>query len=103
MQGQAGNVKELGSSPDRFSIEPLAFFLNPSYLCGMKSLFATVLVLAGTAMAAAQVHTESIEYKQADAILEGHLAYDASIKGKRPAVLIVHQWKGLTDYEKKRA
>ncbi|MCU0787738.1 MAG: dienelactone hydrolase family protein, partial [Verrucomicrobia bacterium] len=26
-----------------------------------------------------------------------------SIEGKRPAVVIVHQWKGLTDYEKKRA
>ena len=35
--------------------------------------------------------------------LEGWVAYDDSITGPRPGVLIVHQWKGLTDYEKKRA
>jgi dienelactone hydrolase len=29
--------------------------------------------------------------------------YDAAIQGKRPAVLVVHQWMGLGDYEKKRA
>ena len=69
----------------------------------MKSLIPMLLILGGALTAAAQIHTESIEYKQGDAVLEGYLAYDASIKGKRPGVLIVHQWKGLTDYEQKRA
>ena len=36
-------------------------------------------------------------------MLEGFHAYDDSTAGKRPGVLIVHQWKGLGDYEKKRA
>ena len=69
----------------------------------MKSLI--VVVALGCALAArAQVHTETVEYKDGDTVLEGHLAYDDSIiKGKRPGVLIVHQWKGLGDYEKKRA
>jgi dienelactone hydrolase len=31
------------------------------------------------------------------------LAYDDAVTGKRPGVLIVHQWLGLTDYEKHRA
>jgi dienelactone hydrolase len=31
------------------------------------------------------------------------LAFDDSITGKRPGVLVVHQWMGLTDYEKHRA
>jgi dienelactone hydrolase len=58
----------------------------------------------GAALTAqAQIHTETIEYKEGDTVLEGYLAYDGSLKGKRPGVLIVHQWKGLTDYEKKRA
>ena len=35
--------------------------------------------------------------------MEGHLAFDDSIAGRRPGVLIVHQWKGLGAYEKKRA
>jgi dienelactone hydrolase len=58
----------------------------------------------GAALTApAQIHTEAIEYKQGDTVLEGYLAYDSAVKGQRPGVLIVHQWKGLTDYEKKRA
>lgn len=63
-----------------------------------------ILLGLGAALTAqAQIHTETIEYKQGDTVLEGYLAYDSSIKGKRPGVLIVHQWKGLTDYEQKRA
>jgi dienelactone hydrolase len=69
----------------------------------MKSLIPTALGLAGALTAQAQIHTEAIDYKHGDAALEGYLAYDASIKGQRPGVLIIHQWKGLTDYEKKRA
>jgi dienelactone hydrolase len=49
------------------------------------------------------VRTQSLEYKHGDVVLEGFLAYDDSISGTRPGVLIVHQWKGLTDYEKGRA
>ncbi len=35
--------------------------------------------------------------------LEGYLAYDDAFQGKRPGVLIAHQWKGLGAYEKGRA
>src|SRR4051812_34703290 len=69
----------------------------------MKTLLTTLLALACVLTARAQMHTQTIEYKDGDTVLEGFSAYDASIQGKRPAVLIVHQWKGLTDYEKKRA
>jgi dienelactone hydrolase len=69
----------------------------------MKALIPILLTLGGALTAAAQIHTETIEYKHGDTVLEGYLAYDSSIIGKRPGVLIVHQWKGLTDYEKKRA
>ena len=69
----------------------------------MRYLINTLLTLGFALAAEAQVHTERIEYRHGDTVLEGHLAYDATIKGKRPGVLIVHQWKGLTDYEMKRA
>lgn len=46
--------------------------------------------------------TKDVEYKDGDVILQGYLAYDDS-KVNSPGVLIVHQWKGLTDYEKMRA
>jgi len=51
----------------------------------------------------AEVRTKVVEYKEGETTLEGYVAYDDSIQGKRPAVLIVHQWKGLGEYEKKRA
>ena len=44
-----------------------------------------------------------IEYQHDGATLEGFHAYDDSISAPRPAVLIVHQWTGLTDYEKSRS
>src|SRR5690606_38557399 len=35
--------------------------------------------------------------------LKGFLAWDDSITGNRPAVLLVHEWWGLNDYAKSRA
>jgi dienelactone hydrolase len=49
------------------------------------------------------IHTETVDYQQGGQTLEGFLAYDDSLSGKRPGVLIVHQWMGLTDYEEMRA
>jgi dienelactone hydrolase len=68
----------------------------------MKTL-SLIALLACTPAARAAIHTETVEYKQGDVTLEGHLAYDDATTATRPAVLISHQWKGLSDYEKKRA
>ena len=57
----------------------------------------TALVVRGGIVA------KPVEYKEGDTVLEGWSVYNDSIQGKRPAVLVVHQWKGLSDYEKKRA
>lgn len=68
----------------------------------MKAL----LLLAGIAIAGsafAQVKTETVEYKQGDVVLQGFLSYDASVKGKRPAVLIVHDWRGVSESTRMRA
>jgi dienelactone hydrolase len=62
-----------------------------------------MLALACAAPAQAQVHTELIEYRHGAALLEGYLAYDDSIASTRPGVLVVHEWKGLNDYAKRRA
>jgi dienelactone hydrolase len=59
------------------------------------------LLLAMPAMAA--VRTQVVEYKHGEAVLEGYLAYDDSLEGKRPGVLVVHEWKGLNSYAKGRA
>jgi dienelactone hydrolase len=46
--------------------------------------------------------TKTISYRQGGVELQGYLAYDDQLKGKRPGVLIVHEWWGLTDYIRKR-
>ena len=69
----------------------------------MNKLLLSLLATACAISAEAKLMTKTIEYKQGDATLEGYLAYDDSFFGKRPGVLIVHQWMGLTDYEENRA
>jgi dienelactone hydrolase len=69
----------------------------------MKNIIPLLLALAGTVSVHAKIMTQTIEYKQGDATLEGYLAYDDALSGPRPGVLVVHQWLGLTDYEKGRA
>ena len=69
----------------------------------MKKLLFSLLAAAYAISAQAKLVTKTIEYKQGETTLEGYLAYDDSFSGKRPGVLIVHQWMGLTDYEENRA
>ena len=49
------------------------------------------------------IKEEIISYTSDGVTLKGFVAYDESIKGKRPVVLIVHEWWGLNDYVKMRA
>jgi dienelactone hydrolase len=69
----------------------------------MKKTATVLIVATGLFCARAEVKTETIEYKEGDKVLEGYLVYDTAISGKRPGVLVVHQWKGAGPYEKKRA
>src|SRR5437773_9115757 len=66
----------------------------------------TVLITACLAFilsARAEIVSKPVEYRQGDTVLEGLSVYDDATQDKRPAVLVVHQWKGLGSYEKKRA
>lgn len=65
------------------------------------SLFILAISLALPALA--QVRTETVEYRDGDVVLQGYLSYDQKFTGKRPAVLIVHDWYGVSDYTKMRA
>lgn len=68
----------------------------------LSVLFAPVVVLLSSTDVLAVLRTKTIEYRQGNTILEGYLAYDDSIEGKRPGVLVVHEWNGLQSYAKKR-
>lgn len=62
-----------------------------------------LLLAAFAGVAHAELRETAVEYKQGETVLEGWQVIDTSAKGPRPAVLIVHQWKGLGAYEKRRA
>lgn len=51
----------------------------------------------------AAVQEEEISYSSGDTTLKGFLAWDDSIQGKRPGVLVVHEWWGHNEYARKRA
>jgi dienelactone hydrolase len=69
----------------------------------MKQIWVIFLVLGLVTGAQAKLVTQAVEYQQDDTVLQGYLAYDDALKGKRPGVLVVHEWWGLNDYAKKRA
>lgn len=46
---------------------------------------------------------ENISYKLDSLTMDGYVVYDENIEGKRPAVLVVHEWWGLNDYARYRA
>jgi dienelactone hydrolase len=66
-------------------------------------LWTILVALVCTSMAQAVVRTATVEYKDGQTVLEGYLAYDDAAEGKRPGVLVVHEWNGLGPYVQKRA
>ncbi len=65
------------------------------------ALAATLLTLAGTAEAA--LRTKPITYEQDGTKLQGYLAWDDAAKGKRPGVLVVHEWWGHNAHARRQA
>jgi dienelactone hydrolase len=68
-----------------------------------KSIMLALVLFSFSAITGAAVKTEEIQYKEGDTVMKGLLAYDDSIKGKRPAVLVVHEWWGHNAYARLRA
>jgi len=61
-----------------------------------------VLFFAASASFATFV-TEPVTYKHESTDLEGYLVYNSSQKGPKPAVIIVHDWMGPSEYTQMRA
>lgn len=61
------------------------------------------LVLSTLAPVQAALQKDVITYRDGDTLLEGYMVHDTAIAGERPGVLVIHDWNGLDDYEKRRA
>ena len=68
----------------------------------MKFLFF-ILLTAVTFTSHAAVQSKTITYSDDDTRLTGYLYWDDTFKGKRPGIMVVHEWWGLNNYAKKRA
>lgn len=59
-----------------------------------------------TAMQEPRIKTEAVTYNLDGAkdslVMDGYLAWDENTTGKRPAVLVVHEWWGMNEYVKRR-
>ena len=69
----------------------------------MRFGLSALTILLGATAAFAELKTEVIDYKHGDTPLEGYLAYDDSFTGKRPGILVCHEWSGHNAYARKRA
>ncbi len=69
----------------------------------MKFIILAVSFCMAAFAAQAGIKTEEIKYKVGGEEFTGYLAYDDAISGKRPGVLVVHEWWGHNPYARKRA
>ena len=51
----------------------------------------------------ARVQTREVEYRQGDTVLKGFIAWNDAATGKRPGVLVVHEWWGLNEHARNQA
>jgi len=65
--------------------------------------FAAMLVTVAASTAAGAVKTREIDYKQDGTTLKGMIAWDDAKAGKRPGVLVVHEWWGLNEHARNSA
>ena len=75
----------------------------------MKQGFAVVMVFVlvalftGHAAAAPKIEGKPVEYTAGGVTLKGYLAYDENVKGRRPGVLVVHEWWGQNEFVRNKA
>jgi len=65
---------------------------------GLTLVSLAMLVVVGAAAAG-----EEVSYSADGTTLKGYIARPAKADGKRPGVLVVHEWWGNNDYPRKRA
>lgn len=67
-------------------------------------VFLAFVLLALSGLSQAAIKTQEIPYQSPDGSkLIGYYAYDDSLQGARPGIVVVHEWWGLNDYAKRRA
>jgi dienelactone hydrolase len=69
----------------------------------MKSLLCFIGLMFVAAAAHAAVQGKEVSYHANGTTLKGYIAYDDAVKGKRPGILVIHEWWGHNEYARRRA
>jgi dienelactone hydrolase len=69
----------------------------------MKIVLTILLFFMTVTAGLCKIVTTPMKYQQNDTVLHGYLAYDDAVSGKRPGVLVVHEFWGLNEFAKQRA
>ena len=66
-------------------------------------LFGSSFSILSAQKSTHMIKEENVSYTSDGVTLKGYIAFDQNQKGRRPAVMVVHEWWGLNDYAKMRA
>jgi len=66
------------------------------------SIGVAAALLFGSAAQAA-VQEEAVTYKDGDTVMKGFIVYDDASKAKRPGIVVVHEWWGITKHVRDEA
>lgn len=69
----------------------------------MRAIGVIFILMMVVTSARAEIRGEPVDYKAGDVTMKGYMAYDDSITGKRPGILVVHEWWGHDEYARRRA
>jgi dienelactone hydrolase len=69
----------------------------------MKKIYLLILFCLFTTTSFGAMHKEEVAYQHGDTQLKGYIFWDDAFEGKRPSVMVFHEWWGLNDYALLRA
>jgi dienelactone hydrolase len=77
--------------------------VRKAFLVALAALVAVVLSIGATTTAKADIIAEPVVYSIEGEPFEGYFAFNTGFGDDQPVVMVIHDWNGLGDYEKRRA